>query len=85
MVSYEFKVRKAGDDRDWEKMPAMGSAGAISPQKAREAARRLANETADCVEVRYNAAGSLQGHYVRPARPSASLSFSNRLANTLGL
>jgi hypothetical protein len=59
---YEFKLIFTGDGRPWEAIP-VSDRRALTPDQARQLAQILAQQTA-VVEVRYNAAGSQQGHYV---------------------
>jgi hypothetical protein len=63
METYEFKLRMLHDYRDWEDIPPHDR-----QQMTRKAAQKHAESIAShpsMVEVRYNVAGSPQGHYVR--------------------
>ena len=60
--TYEFKLRMIHDQRDWEAIP-VHDRQTVTAKAARKHAHKIASDSA-IVEVRYNAAGSLQGHYV---------------------
>ena len=59
---YVFKLRTLGDSRPWESIPPHDRR-VMTPKQAKKQAQHIAIDPA-VVEVRYNAAGSLQGHYV---------------------
>ena len=66
---YEFRERKIGDRRDWNKIPLVaGQPVEFSTRRdADQSARKLAETLAffpNIVEVRYNVLGSQQGRYI---------------------
>ncbi len=69
VTEYEFRERTIGDRRKWEDIPLIAGcrltyfAFENPPQVAAELASALALFP-NVVEIRFNVAGSLQGHYV---------------------
>jgi len=63
--SIEIRLRLAETKLPWEEiLPIQGTAS--SPADAQVAAYEAALKDPDCIEVRWNWKGSLQGHYVTP-------------------
>lgn len=61
---YAFKIRRAGDLRNWDDIPQQDEwPWPLTPDQALGRASFIASHEA-VEEVRYNISGSTQGHYV---------------------
>ena len=78
---HEFKVRRIGDNALWESM-AVYDRQPGTLQNARKHAAKLANSRG-VVEVRINALGSQQGHYVAGRRDARAVHRANAEAATM--